>query len=68
MATGRCQLLQEKLSTLDPKAVLQRGYAVVRTENGAIVRSAAELTLQQELVVQLGAGQAKVKVIEIIDE
>lgn len=68
MATGRCQLLQEKLSTLDPKAVLQRGYAVVRTENGAIARSAAELTLQQEIIVQLGAGQAKVKVIEIVDE
>lgn len=68
MAAGRCQLLQEKLATLDPKGVLQRGYAVVRTENGAIARSAGELTLQQELVVQLGAGQAKVKVIEILDK
>lgn len=68
MATGRCQLLQEKLSTLDPKAVLQRGYAVVRAENGAIARSATELKLQQELIVQLGVGQAKVKVIEIVEE
>jgi exodeoxyribonuclease VII large subunit len=66
-ATQRCQLLQEKLATLDPKAVLKRGYAVVRTENGAIARRSDELALEQELLVQLGTGQLKVNVIEILD-
>ncbi len=65
-ATGRCQLLQEKLATLDPKAVLQRGYAVVRKENGEVARSSSELALEQELLVQLGTGQVKVKVTEIL--
>jgi exodeoxyribonuclease VII large subunit len=37
-ATQHCQLLQQKLATLDPKAVLKRGYAVVRQEDGAITR------------------------------
>ncbi len=66
--TGRYQLLQEKLATLDPKAVLQRGYAVVRTENGEVARRSDELGLEQELLVQLGTGQVKVKVTEILDK
>ncbi len=61
------KFLQEKLATLDPKAVLKRGYAVVKTENGAIARSSSELALEQELLVQLGTGRVKVKVTEIFD-
>ncbi|MDF5733039.1 MAG: exodeoxyribonuclease VII large subunit [Rhizonema sp. PD38] len=63
-ATQHLDLLQEKLVSLDPKAVLQRGYAVVRQENGAIARSADELSLGEELLVQLGQGEVKVKVVE----
>ena len=66
--TLRCKFLQEKLATLDPKAVLKRGYAVVRTEKGAIARSSSQLAKEQELLVQLGTGQVKVKVTEILDE
>jgi exodeoxyribonuclease VII large subunit len=66
-ATQRCNLLQQKLATLDPQAVLQRGYAVVRKEGGSIVRSSTELASEQELLIQLGQGQVKVKVIEILD-
>lgn len=66
-ATQRCHLLQQKLATLDPQAVLQRGYAVVRNEDRSIVRSSTELTSEQELLIQLGQGQVKVKVIEILD-
>ena len=66
--TLRCKFLQEKLAALDPKAVLKRGYAVVRTEKGAIARSSFELAKEQELLVQLGTGQVKVKVTEILDE
>jgi len=62
-ATQRVDVLRQKLATLDPKAVLQRGYAVVRQENGAIARSVEELAVGQELWVQLGQGEVKVKVI-----
>jgi exodeoxyribonuclease VII large subunit len=55
-------LLQEKLASLDPKAVLRRGYAVVRGENGAIARSASDLAVGQTLLIQLGQGEVKVKV------
>ena len=56
-------MLRQKLATLDPKAVLLRGYAVVRQENGAIARSVNELAVGQELWVHLGQGEVKVKVI-----
>ncbi len=66
-ATQHCQLLQQKLATLDPKAVLKRGYAVVRQEDGAIARSSTELAPGQELSIQLGQGGVKVKIKEIFE-
>ncbi|QSJ18020.1 exodeoxyribonuclease VII large subunit [Nostoc sp. UHCC 0702] len=64
-ARQHLELLRQKLASLDPKAVLQRGYAVVRLENGAIARSADELAVGQDLLIQLGQGEVKVKVAEI---
>lgn len=64
-ANQHCQLLRQKLITLDPKAVLRRGYAVVRQTNGGVVRSPADLALGQNLTVQLAQGQIKVNVSEI---
>ncbi|WP_315788597.1 exodeoxyribonuclease VII large subunit [Fischerella sp. JS2] len=61
-ATQHLEMLRQKLTTLDPRAVLQRGYAVVRQEDGIIVRSATELAMGQELVIQLGQGEVKVRV------
>jgi exodeoxyribonuclease VII large subunit len=66
-ATQHCQLLRQKLAALDPQAVLQRGYAVVRQKNGAIARSTANLKVGQELSLQLGQGQIKVKIIKFSD-
>jgi exodeoxyribonuclease VII large subunit len=62
-----CQLLRQKLITLDPTSVLKRGYAVMRQEQGRVVRSSDQLTVGQELSVQLAQGQAKVSVLEVLD-
>ena len=64
-ATQHQQFLQEKLATLDPQAVLQRGYAVVRQMNGRIARSGSEVSLGENLSIQLGQGHLKVKVTEV---
>jgi exodeoxyribonuclease VII large subunit len=66
-ATQHCQFLRQQLATLDPENVLKRGYAVVRSENGTIARSAANLVPGQELQIQLGEGQVKVTVTKILD-
>lgn len=66
-AIQQVQLLRQKLETLDPKAVLKRGYAVVRHEQGAIARSSTDLSPGQNLLVQLSQGQVKVQVTEILE-
>lgn len=64
-ARQHCQLLEQKLATLNPHAVLKRGYAVVRQENGAIARAATELAVGQDLAIQLAQGQVRAKITEI---
>lgn len=59
------ELLRQKLGTLDPKGVLERGYAVVRNVDGEILRSHSQVSVGDELVVQLGSGGVKVRVVEI---
>ncbi|MEM7725476.1 MAG: exodeoxyribonuclease VII large subunit [Cyanobacteria bacterium P01_A01_bin.45] len=59
------EMLRQKLITLDPKAVLQRGYAVVRQENGLIARSADNLNVGEELSIQLNQGEVNVKITDI---
>ncbi len=59
------ELLRQKLATLDPKGVLQRGYAVVKNEEGEILRSHSQLNVGDELFVVLASGGVKVRVVEI---
>jgi exodeoxyribonuclease VII large subunit len=66
-ASQHCQLLRQKLETLDPRAVLKRGYAVVRQMDGAIARSTEGLVPGQDLQIQLGQGQLNVKITEVLN-
>jgi exodeoxyribonuclease VII large subunit len=67
-ATQHCELLRQKLITLDPEAVLKRGYALVRQLDGTVARSTEDLAEGQELRVQLAQGQMRVTVQEIFAE
>ncbi|MGB3291672.1 MAG: exodeoxyribonuclease VII large subunit [Phormidesmis sp.] len=60
------QILQEKLATLDPQAVLRRGYALVKAE-GQVVTEADSVSVGTELEIQLGQGQLKATVTEKIN-
>ncbi|MEG4250749.1 exodeoxyribonuclease VII large subunit [Microcoleus sp. Pol10D4] len=66
-ATGKLEVLQEKLSALNPAAVLQRGYAAVIQNDGTIVRTTDGLELGEELTVRLSRGRVKVKIVEVLD-
>jgi exodeoxyribonuclease VII large subunit len=66
-ATGKLEVLQEKLSALNPAAVLQRGYAAVIQSDGTIVRTTDGLELGEELTVRLSRGLLKVKIVEVLD-
>lgn len=66
-AIQHCNLLRQKLQSLDPSAVLGRGYAVARQADGQVVRTADNLQLGQDLILQLAQGQLKVTITEILD-
>ncbi|MDM3847414.1 MAG: exodeoxyribonuclease VII large subunit [Aphanizomenon gracile PMC649.10] len=66
-ASQHLEMLRQKLAIIDPQSVLQRGYAVVITENGVIPRSVSELTIGENLVIQLAQGKVTVKVIEVTE-
>lgn len=48
--------LGQKLAALAPQAPLQRGYAMVRTSNGAVVQAWDQVVLGDHVVVELAAG------------
>lgn len=54
------------LRTLDPENVLKRGYSLVYTADGDIVRDTDQLVLAQHLDVQLARGNAQVTVTRLI--
>jgi exodeoxyribonuclease VII large subunit len=61
-----CHLLRQKLVALDPKSVLQRGYAVVcQEQTGSTVRSTADVTVGQVLTIQLASGRLTVTVTNL---
>lgn len=55
----------ERLHALSPLAVLQRGYAIAREpDTGAVVRSAAELKVDDRIELLFASGRATVRVEE----
>ena len=66
LAQHQHQLLAEKLATLDPQAVLQRGYAVVKAE-GAIATSVTALPIGTDMEIQLSDGQVRATVTEVVE-
>lgn len=71
-ARRRCVHEQQRLASvfrhleaLSPAHVLERGYAVVRGEDGAVVRDAARVTTGGRLDVELAAGRLRVRVEQV---
>jgi len=62
-ATSRAALLAARLAGKDPEAILQQGYAIVRSD-GRIVRDAATLRIGAILEAQLSRGTVRARVEE----
>lgn len=56
-ADARLSAALRHLEALSPAKVLERGYAVVRTGGGAVVRSAAAVSVGEAVEVQLADGR-----------
>ncbi|MFA5243386.1 MAG: exodeoxyribonuclease VII large subunit [Sulfuricella sp.] len=56
------QRLAANLQHLNPEAVLERGFSMVRTSSGGIVRSSAEISLDEEVSMTFAHGSATARV------
>lgn len=61
-AAERVQGAQAHLLHLNPERVLDRGYSITETADGAIIRDSAQLTGEQALKITLSRGWADVRV------
>jgi exodeoxyribonuclease VII large subunit len=59
----RLGALATHLRAFDPQHVLARGYALVRDEQGVVIRDAATLAAGQSLAISFGRGDADVTVV-----
>lgn len=59
----RLQRLAANLQHLNPAAVLERGFSMVRTASGRIVRSSAELSLHEDVSMTFAHGSATARVM-----
>lgn len=60
----RCDNLQRQLIALDPEAVLQRGYALVRNAKGQLVQSAEQAQPGDRLTIHWADNALTVQVID----
>ena len=65
--THRAQLVaaRQRMDALDPTRVLARGYAIVRTAGGEVVREATAIAVGDGLAVQLASGTVQAVVEEV---
>jgi exodeoxyribonuclease VII large subunit len=61
-AAERVSGIRSHLLHLNPQRVLERGYSITETVDGAIIRDSAQLSEEQELKVTLAKGWAGVRV------
>ncbi|SHI03584.1 exodeoxyribonuclease VII large subunit [Pollutimonas bauzanensis] len=54
----------QTLEALSPRNILGRGYAIVRNDEGKIIKNALDLSIGEQLGVELGQGSARVSVLQ----
>jgi exodeoxyribonuclease VII large subunit len=54
----RLTSLEDRLRALSPRAVLERGFALVRSPDGTLVRGVAALSAGQHLTIEFARGEA----------
>jgi exodeoxyribonuclease VII large subunit len=59
------KITAEKLAMLNPLAVLARGYSILRTKNGQLVKNATLLEAGQKIEIILDQGMIEAEIIHI---
>lgn len=64
-ASAKIDALSARLRSLSPLAVLERGYALVMSENGALIRSASQVGRGERLTTRMSGGEFSSTVDEV---
>ncbi|HZN13425.1 MAG TPA: exodeoxyribonuclease VII large subunit [Acidimicrobiales bacterium] len=64
-ASARLGATHRQMEALSPARVLERGYAVVRTTDGRVVRAPDDVAIADVLAVQLAGGRIGVRVEDV---
>lgn len=64
----RLMKLENKLSLLNPKIGLDKGYGILLDENGFLIRSIADLSIGHNMEIIMNDGQVTTKVVKINKE
>lgn len=59
------ELLQEKITGMNPEAILSRGYSITYNANGKVVKNVQETSVGESLVVRLHQGKISTEVKNI---
>jgi len=65
---SRLDGLERQLQSLSPLGVLNRGYALVYDESGALVRDAARIQPKQKLIMRVAKGSIESSVMKVTPE
>jgi len=65
---SRLDGIRGRLAAVSPQATLQRGYALVRSQRGGLVMAWEDVRPGEELVLVLGRGGLRCRVMECIEE
>jgi exodeoxyribonuclease VII large subunit len=63
-AAATLQRLQANLAHLNPQSVLERGYSIVQTKQGNVVRDSAALAPGEKLDIAFARGRVEAQVTE----
>jgi exodeoxyribonuclease VII large subunit len=56
-AVRQLAAVRREADALSPARVLERGYAVVRRSDGAVVRSASEVVVEERVAIEVARGR-----------
>lgn len=62
---NRFAVLLGKLNALSPLAVIERGYSVAKTAGGAIIKSASQIAVNDNINIEFANGSAVCSVCEV---
>jgi exodeoxyribonuclease VII large subunit len=63
--TQRKAAATQTLQALSPRNILERGYAIVRDDEGAIVKNALDLSVGERLDIELGHGRLQADILRV---